>query len=684
MFNILRYFSVMGAVILIVVTTALVALYRQNAVHELVESTEGQNVLLARSFANTLWPRYSEYVISATEMDGDALRAREETAELHEALKTLTAGLPVLKIKIYNLDGLTVYSSQRSQMGADKNTNLGFLRSAKEGEPASKQSYRSTFITFSGAVRNRDLVESYLPIWGPDGVIEGVFELYTDVTPRIAKVDRDTNSLTVGLVIAFGLLYAMLILFARRANRIIRHQYADLVSSGESIQEKNKALEEAHGTLEQRVQQRTAELEKEVTERERAEAALEERLQQLEHAKVEKETQARAKDAVLGELSAVLDSIDYGILFMDSELRGRVINRAFQNMWGISEEFISKNPTMRELMEYNRHNGIYKVADEDWEAWTEQRQTAVRAGDIPAMEFERADDKVLRYQCVALSNGGRMLTYFDITQGKLHQAMLEQAKAEAEAANRAKSEFLAAMSHELRTPLNAIIGFSEVIKDETLGPEGGVKYRDYAQDIHNSGQHLLDLINDILDLAKVESGTDELHEENIDIPEITRSVIGLVRQRAEKECIELALEILENPPTLWADKRKLKQILVNLMANAIKFTEAGGKVTLKTRCDSKSGYVFQVIDTGIGISPEDSRKALSQFGQIDGDLNRAYAGTGLGLPLTKALVEQHGGSLDLQSEVDVGTTVTVRFPAERIVASPDNSDSLDVEDRAAS
>ncbi len=254
----------------------------------------------------------------------------------------------------------------------------------------------------------------------------------------------------------------------------------------------------------------------------------------------------------------------------------------------------------------------------------------------------------------------------------------------ARAADRAKSEFLAAMSHELRTPLNAIIGFSEIIKDETFGPIGSVQYRDYSQDIHESGQHLLGLINNILDLSKIESGTDELHEDKIQIPEIIRSALKLVEQRAEQDGIKLELELPDQLPALRADRRKLRQILVNLLSNAVKFTDAGGEVTLRAWCRMDSGYVFQIADTGIGIAPEDISKALARFGQVDGDLNRQYEGTGLGLPLTKALVEQHGGVLDLQSEVSVGTTVTVRFPAERIVASLDNSDSLDVEPRAAS
>ena len=267
----------------------------------------------------------------------------------------------------------------------------------------------------------------------------------------------------------------------------------------------------------------------------------------------------------------------------------------------------------------------------------------------------------------------------EISERERVERKLRDTLTEVEAANRAKSEFLAAMSHELRTPLNAIIGFSEVIKNETFGPVGSPKYREYTNDIHESGRHLLGLINDILDLSKIESGTDELREGKIEIPEIIRSSVKLVAHRAERRGLKLEIELPDQLPALRADERKLKQILVNLLSNAIKFTKAGDNVTLRAWCRMDSGYVFQIVDTGIGIAPEDIPKALSRFGQVDGDLNRQYEGTGLGLPLTKALVELHGGSLDLQSEVSVGTTVTVRFPAERIVASLDNADSLDVE-----
>ncbi len=253
-----------------------------------------------------------------------------------------------------------------------------------------------------------------------------------------------------------------------------------------------------------------------------------------------------------------------------------------------------------------------------------------------------------------------------LAQIQARDSELQIARSAAESANHAKSKFLATMSHELRTPLNAIIGFAEVIKDQAFGSVGNVKYCDYANDIHDSGRHLLALINDILDLSKVESGAEELYEENIEVPDLVRSAVSLVRQRAMDGRVELELNIRRELPLLHADERKFKQILVNLLTNAIKFTDPGGVVTFKAWYRAESGFVFQVIDTGMGIAPEDIPKALSQFGQVDNALSRQYEGTGLGLPLSKSLVELHGGSFDLQSKVGVGTTITMRLPARRI------------------
>ncbi|MCH8213886.1 MAG: PAS domain S-box protein [Proteobacteria bacterium] len=264
MFKLLRYFSLTSAVAILSVTIVLVMLYRQTAVNELIELAEAQNVGLARSFANTIWPRFSGYVTSVSGLDGDALRARPETRQIHDALKALSAGLPVLKVKIYNLDGLTVFSSQASQIGDDKSNNPGFFAAAREGRAGSKLAHKERFSTFSGEALDRHLVETYLPIRRGDGPIEAVFELYSDVTPLIGKIERFTSRLAIGLLLVFGLLYAVLFLIVRRADRILKQQYIDLLRG-------EQALQEANERLEQRVEERTRTLTREIAERKRAE-----------------------------------------------------------------------------------------------------------------------------------------------------------------------------------------------------------------------------------------------------------------------------------------------------------------------------------------------------------------------------------------------------------------------------
>jgi signal transduction histidine kinase len=252
---------------------------------------------------------------------------------------------------------------------------------------------------------------------------------------------------------------------------------------------------------------------------------------------------------------------------------------------------------------------------------------------------------------------------------KRAETQLIEAKNSAEAASRAKSEFLANMSHELRTPLNAIIGFSEILRQEGLGPLGHASYRDYVRDVHESGVHLLKIINDILDLSKIEVGRLTLNEVPIDVRDTVESCLRIVRERTANAGLDLIADFAPNLPTLNADERMVKQVLLNLLSNAIKFTPRGS-VRVTAGVAANDGVYISVIDTGIGIAPEDIEKALMPFVQIDSSLQRKYAGTGLGLPLARSMIEHHGGGFEIASKVGEGTAITVRFPPGRSLRIP--------------
>jgi PAS domain S-box-containing protein len=256
---------------------------------------------------------------------------------------------------------------------------------------------------------------------------------------------------------------------------------------------------------------------------------------------------------------------------------------------------------------------------------------------------------------------------FDITDRKAVEAALIRAKNAAESGSRAKSEFLALMSHEFRTPLNAIIGFSDLVRSEVYGPIGNDLYKEYVQDIMASGNHLLALINDILDLSKAEAGKISLNEAPAAVAEIARDSVAMLRQQAGDARVALECNIAADLSPLLCDERLVKQMLLNLLSNAVKFTPVGGRVRLDADVTGE-GLRLVVRDTGIGIADADLPKALAPFGRVDGEFGRKHAGTGLGLPLTKHLAEAHGARFAIDSEVGVGTTVTIVFPRARLLS----------------
>jgi len=254
-------------------------------------------------------------------------------------------------------------------------------------------------------------------------------------------------------------------------------------------------------------------------------------------------------------------------------------------------------------------------------------------------------------------------------RGKLEAANAEltASKEHAEAASRAKSEFLANMSHELRTPLNAIIGFSELIRDEHVGPIGNARYTSYANDIHDAGRHLLTVINDVLDLAKIEAGKVALEEDIVQLADIIIASVAQVRAAAEHKNVHLDIQIAGTLPRIRADGHKLCRVLINLLANSVKFTPAEGHVAIGAAWLAAGTVEITVRDDGIGMNSEEVAIALEPFAQIENTLTKTHEGTGLGLPLTKRLVMLHGGFLEIDSVKGVGTTVRVLLPASRVV-----------------
>jgi len=247
------------------------------------------------------------------------------------------------------------------------------------------------------------------------------------------------------------------------------------------------------------------------------------------------------------------------------------------------------------------------------------------------------------------------------------KAISDEARLRAEEANHAKSRFLATMSHELRTPLNAILGFSEIMRSEILGPHSNPTYKEYANDIHKSGQHLLNLIGEILDISRIEAGRYELREAPVDLAAVVEDCARLMRLRAENKGLKIVEAFEENLPQLWADERAVRQICLNLLSNAIKFTPTGGTVTLKVGRTPTGGQFLSVKDTGPGIPENEIPRVLKSFGQGSLAHQTAEGGTGLGLPITKGLTELHDGSFELKSKLRYGTEVIITFPKKRVM-----------------
>ena len=472
--RITRSFALIAGVVSVVASSILIRGYalEQDAALERMVGQTSRN--LTQSFANSIWPRFEDFIYSANSFSPEELRSHAQIPALRRAVERLTMGTRVLKVKLYDQTGLVVFSTQPSQIGTQEWDNA-YLTEAMQRGHANQFGWRERFESITGPVTDRFVAGSYVPVY-PDVAVEarpyvvpdGTMELYVDLTD-LHRIGRERVAIAAAVIIgAFLAVYLLLLATVWRTERAIRRQH-------------------------------------------------------------------------------------------------------------------------RRTME------------------------------------------------------------------------LTQSIARAEAANQAKTEFLANMSHELRTPLNAVIGFSDVIRGEIAGPVGTPLYKEYATDIHNSGKHLLDIINEMLDLAKIESGTMAMSRDRVELDVVAENAIRMVRERAVAGSVALALRADRPLPVMTTDAARLRQILVNLLSNAVKFTQPGGRVDLRISARDETVTIV-ISDTGIGIRDEDLPLIMAPFGQVADPMARNHQGTGLGLPLSVRFAEALGGSLSIKSAPGRGTAVTVDLP----------------------
>ncbi len=385
------------------------------------------------------------------------------------------------------------------------------------------------------------------------------------------------------------------------------------------------------------------------------------------------ETALRALQVSEERLASILEIAPEAIVAADRDSRIELFNRGAEHVFGYSAAEVIGRPIeillperMRaRLLPRDGRRTAGRLWAEEFDAQHEMFGLRRDGNEFPAEAsvFQLATDDELAFALILR----------DVTDRKRQERDLRHAKETAELANRAKSDFLANMSHELRTPLNAIIGFSQIINSRLFGTDID-RYVNYAHDIHSSGRDLLKIINDILDLSKIEAGQMNMSDQAVDLDRVITGCIKVVAERAQRGRITIERNLPEHMPRLWADELRVKQMVNNLLTNGVKFTEPGGRVVISVRPSFmpngvQDGVDIVVRDTGIGMDPSEIPIALSPFGQVDQGLARRHEGTGLGLPLVKRMIELHEGTLSLSSARGKGTTVTLHFPADRVVAT---------------
>lgn len=637
MFKLVRFFLFTSLIAAVAVTAAVIA-YRTDEVRRLIDFAEGQNVFLARSVANTIWPRFSSYVKTPPVTESEALRTRPETQALHEALGQLTVGLPVMKIQIFNLDGLTLFSTDRTDIGKYKPRNPGFIIASREGKPASKLAFFNQISTFEGEAVDRDLVETYLPIRVGNGSIEGVFELYSDVTPLVAGIRKSTINLVVGFVVVFGFLYAILFFIVRIADRIIKRQYADITEKNATLESEvaerkrtEVALTHAHDELEQRVEERTRKLTEEIAERRRAEDNL------------RKVSRAVEQSPAMTVITDVEGKIEY-------------VNPRFAQVTGyVLEEIFGKTPRILKsgemaLQEYER---LWKTiaAGKEWR------------GEI----HNRKKDGELFWALTSISpitdqNGA--VTHFlgiaeDITQRKRVEEDARRHRNALAHTGRVTvmGEMATSLAHELNQPLTVISGCAHLCLDTLRSGRGGPEeILDPLEQVAEQAHRASEIIRRTRRFLR----KDEDEQRPIDVNDAIRGIGNLLDVDAREQGATIGLDLADGLCPVSADLIQLQQVVLNLAHNGMEaMAECDPNrrhLTIQTAVADLDAVEVVVCDTGPGIPAANLARIFDPF------FTTKPSGLGMGLAISRSIIEAHGGRLWANSKEGIGSVFRFTLP----------------------
>ncbi len=591
MIKIRRTFFFSGLIAFIIIAVALAVFVRQMVRSNLVEIAESKNVALTQAFSNSLWPAFAPLVEDSTSLSPEELQQDPRIPQLFDLVTTQLTGLSIVKIKVYNLAGLTVFSTELAQIGDNKLDNSGYL-AASQGEVASELTHRDTFSAFEQTIEDRDVFSSYVPIY-EGGQIVGVFEVYDDVTALVVRTNQVQWLVMVGVVLLLAVLFIFLTVVGQRTFDIAQKQYEAVRRSEQSSRESEQ------------------------------------------------------------KYSNLFHQSGDGIFLLDWHGRIQDVNTRIEQMLGY---------TRQELLAMT----LDKLHPTDSQAQMKQRTAQLLEQGLAQFEIEfltKEGDLLPAEVSVTMFElqGEQVLQGIvrDIRERKRQEQALLQARDEALAASRMKTQLLANVSHELRTPLNAILGYSEMLQAGVYGDISTRQHEAAAQIIDSVG-HLLNFVNNMLDQAHIEAGKLQLNPQPVALLDLVLEVEELVKVLADAKGLTLRSAISPEMPTqIYADRYWLRQILTNLLGNSIKFTNEG-TVDVKIFPSGADNWVIQVADTGIGIPESAREKIFEPFWQLSS--SKQKLGSGLGLSIVKQLTTMMGGHVQLHSSEGKGTTFVVTLP----------------------